>query len=150
MQNNYLELARIVSHSYSGEMANLRRPRIFDLFLEDPQGNQFYFEMKSPKPNKDQCTRVTARLLLVHAIQRQAPEKIWTYYAMPYNPYGKERSLYDHSFSLRYLDMENQVLLGGECWDFIGGPGTYEEVLELYREVGMEKGSEIIEHLLSA
>ena len=148
MQNNYLDIARMVSQTYSGDMANLPRPRIFDLFLEDFQGNQIYFEMKSPKPNKDQCTRVTARLLLVHAIQGQAPEKIRTYYAMPYNPYGNARESYNHSFGLRYLDMENQVLLGDEFWNLIGGPGTYEEVLELYREVGMEKGPEIIDHLI--
>lgn len=148
MQRSYLEVARIVSQTYSGDMANVRRSRLFDLFLEDSQGNQFFFEMKSPKPNKDQCTRVTARLLLVHAMQRQAPEKIRTYYAMSYNPYGDDRKLYSHDIALRYLDMENQVLLGNEFWEFIGGPGTYDEVKELYREVGVEKGPEMIRHLL--
>lgn len=149
MRESYLDLANTVARSYAGDMASLRRPRIFDLFLEDHQGRQFFFEMKSPKPNKDQCTRVTGRLLLAHAIHRQGPDSVRTYYAMPYNPYGKSRSLYNHSFSLRYLDMENEVLLADEFWDFIGGPGTYEEVLDLYREVGTQKGPEIIEHLLS-
>lgn len=66
---------------------------------------------------------------------------------MAYNPYGKDRGSYKHSFSLKYLDMQNQVILGKEFWDLIGGEGTYGEVLSIYREVGKEKGPDIIEQL---
>ncbi|MSQ22303.1 MAG: TdeIII family type II restriction endonuclease, partial [Dehalococcoidia bacterium] len=106
-------------------------------------------EMKSPKPNKDQCTRVTSRLLLVHAIKRAGFGSVKTYYAMTYNPYGELRSSYHHDFALRYLDMEHQVLIGQEFWDFIGGTGTYAALLDIYREVGHEKGPELIDLLLA-
>ena len=52
-----------------------------------------------------------------------------------------------HSFALRYLDMHHQVLLGADFWTLIGGEGTYEELLEIYQEVGREKGKAMIDAL---
>ena len=31
--------------------------------------------------------------------------------------------------------MERQVLMGNELWDMIGGPGTYDELLEIIADV---------------
>lgn len=67
---------------------------------------------------------------------------------MAYNPYGLRKEDYKHSFSLQYLDMENEVLLGEEFWELIGGKGTFEELLEIYREVGQEKTKAMMDALL--
>lgn len=123
------------------------RKRIADLYLADDQGNEIYFEIKSPKPNKGQCLEATERLLQIHAIKRAGPPKVRTFYAMAYNPYGVAKATYSHSFTLRYMDINNQVLIGKEFWDFMGGPETYEEVLAVYREVGREKGPDLIDQL---
>jgi len=48
-----------------------------------------------------------------------------------------------HSLAVGYLDMTNQVLIGKEFWDFVGGEGTYDEVLAIYREVGEEMRPEV-------
>ena len=149
MQRHYHDLTNIVANSYSGDMSALSRPRIFDLYLKHQDGTDYFFEMKSPKPNKDQCTRVTSRLLLVHAIKQMGFGAVKTFYAMTYNPFGNKREYYDHSFAMRYLDMEQQVLIGEEFWDLIGGQGTYDELLDIYREVGREKGPELIDLLLT-
>jgi len=45
------------------------------------------------------------------------------------------------------MDMENEVLLGKELWDLIGGEGTYEAVLDIYRGVGREKGPDMLDQL---
>ena len=45
------------------------------------------------------------------------------------------------------LDMKNQILLEDEFWDIVGGKGTFTELLEIYREVGEEKGRQIIKRL---
>jgi hypothetical protein len=66
---------------------------------------------------------------------------------MAYNPYGERRDSYTHSFTLQYTDFDNLVLLGEEFWRLVGGPGTYEEVLAIYREVGKEKGPQMVEQL---
>lgn len=67
---------------------------------------------------------------------------------MAYNPYGNHREDYRHSFSLQYLDMENQVLIAEEFWQIIGGKGTYDELLDIYREVGREKSKAMMDALL--
>lgn len=124
-----------------------RRRKIADLYLADTNGNEMFFEIKSPKPNKGQCLEATDRLLQIHAIKRRGPPQVRTYYAMAYNPWGVEKESYTHSFTRRYMDMETQVLIGKEFWDLIGGEGTYGEVLEIYREVGREKGPDMIDQL---
>jgi hypothetical protein len=61
------------------------------------------------------------------------------YFAMAYNPYGQKPEDYRHSISLQYLDMEHEILLGQAFWTLIGDQQTYQELLEIYHEVGEEK-----------
>ena len=124
-----------------------KRSRIADLYLMDENGNEIMFEIKSPKPNKGQCLEATDRLLHFHAIKRLNVPRLKTFFAMAYNPYGNSKSDYKHSFALNYMDVENQILIGKEFWDLVGGEGTYEEVLEIYREVGRKKGPDLIDQL---
>lgn len=143
---NYLDLVKkIVSISKDGK--DETRSRVTDLYLKDKDGNETFFEIKSPKPNKGQCVEVLDRQLQTHAIRRAGAPKVRTYFAMAYNPYGSSRSSYKHSFSIKYLDMENQVLLGKEFWDFLGGSGTNEEIVAIYQEVGKAKAQDIIDKL---
>jgi hypothetical protein len=65
---------------------------------------------------------------------------------MAYNPYGS-RSNYKHSFAVKHLDMKNQILLEDEFWDIVGGKGTFAELLSIYREVGEEKGRQVMDRL---
>ena len=136
-------LAEVIHLSGDG----VERVRITDLYLADADGNEVFFEIKSPKPNKGQCIEATDRLLQIHAIRRAGPPKVRALYAMAYNPYGESKVAYKHSFAKNYLDLDNQVVIGREFWDLIGGPGSYEEVLDIYREVGKEKGPDMIEQL---
>lgn len=70
-----------------------------------------------------------------------------TFYAMAYNPYGEKKEDFNHSFVLNYMDFENQVIIGKDFWDLIGGSGTYEEVLDIYKEVGRSRGPQMIDKL---
>ncbi len=142
---NYLDIVHNVVTAAPG--GGEPRQRIADLYLLDVQGNEIFFEIKSPKPNKGQCLEAADRLLQIHAIRGKGAPAVRTYYAMAYNPYGEEKSSYKHSFAVRYMDVDNQVLIGAEFWNLVGGPGTYEEILELYREVGREKGPDMLDQL---
>ncbi len=117
-----------------------------DFYVKIKQ-TEYYFEIKSPKPNKGQCLEVLERLLRIYAI-RDKSKGIKPYYAMPYNPYGEKKSDYGHWVG-SFIDMENMVLLGKEFWDLIGGRDTYEELLSIYLEVGREKGPDIIDRLMA-
>ena len=125
----------------------VERPAIADLYLKDKTGHEYFFEIKSPKPNKGQCLEVTERLLRMHAIMQKNRPYVNAYFAMAYNPFGRLFEDYRHSFALRYLDMHHQVLLGADFWTLVGGEGTYEELLEIYGEIGKEKGKAMIDAL---
>lgn len=126
--------------------ANTPIRTITDLYLKTKSGKEYYFEIKSPKPNKGQAIEVTDRLLRTQALRRLGPPSINTYFAMAYNPYGT-RANYKHSFAVKHLDMKNQILLEAEFWDIVGGKGTFTELLEIYREVGAEKGRQVMDRL---
>jgi len=142
---NYLDyVGQVVSIK---ETDSVERRKISDLYIKDSKGNETFFEMKSPKPNKGQCVEVLGRHLEMHAIRKAEPPKVKTFFAMAYNPYGTRKD-YKHSFSINYLDMENHVLLGSEFWDYLGGKGTNEEIIRIYEEFGQVTGKGIFEKLI--
>lgn len=141
--SNYTdEVERIVEFTKSDHSKEIEKSIISDLHVKDKNGNEIFFEMKTPKPNKEQCLNITRRHLWIHSIKKQSFPKIKTYYAMSYNPYG-EVGEYKHSFSTKYMDVPNQVLIGKQFWDFLGYEGTYEELLEVFSKVGIKKTVEI-------
>lgn len=137
----------LLADSGSWSSAEESRLIIADLYFEDDSGREYFFEIKSPKPNKGQCLEVTERLLRIHAANKKGRPEICAYFAMPYNPYGSRKEDYKHGFSIKYLDMKNQVLLGSDFWDLIGGHGAYEQLLSIYAEVGKDNGKKIIDAL---
>ena len=112
-----------------------------DLYIRTQDGEDHFFEIKSAKPNKGQCVEMKTRLLTALAIRRQ--ETTHTWWGVPYNPYGGGE--YRWMYPLAFFDFDNEVMLGLAFWDFVGGTGTYEELLELYREIGGEFAERIRE-----
>ena len=145
MQGRYLAYVDAVTKSFHAD--TVERSIKADLYVRDAAGNETFFEMKSPKPNKSQCLDVAEKLLRIHALRQAGPPKVRTYYAMSYNPYGS-REQYKHSFALGLLDMTNQVLLGPEFWELIGGYGTYEEIVELFAQIGSKHRSDVLRVLV--
>lgn len=146
MRINYLDLVKEIvelAHDNKG----VERVSIADLYILTKDGTEIYIEIKSPKPNKGQCLEATQRLLQIYAILHNKYPKVKAYYATAYNPYGIDKNTYRHSFVLNYMDINNQVLLGKEFWELVGGNGTYEEILRIYQEVGREKGPDMIDQL---
>jgi hypothetical protein len=73
---NFLEMVDNLlkgSNSWSG--SEERRLIIADLYFEDNHGREYFFEIKSPKPNKGQCLEVTERLLRIHAANKKVDQK---------------------------------------------------------------------------
>ena len=123
------------------------RRAIADLYFKKADGSEWFFEMKSPKPNKGQCLEVTARLLTTHAIRAKSKTPVHTYFAMAYNPFGS-REDYKWSFANRHLDMQVQVLIQEEFWTVVGeDPSTYDAVLKIYGEVGEQSSNRLIDRL---
>ena len=145
MQGRYESYVDAIARSFHAD--TITRSIKADLYVLDAEGNETFFEMKSPKPNKSQCLDVTEKLLRIHALRQSGPPKVKTYYAMSYNPYGT-RSQYKHSFAMNLLDMKNQVLLGQEFWELLGGQGTYEQIVDLFVQVGREHRTDVLRVLV--
>lgn len=41
------------------------------------------------------------------------------------------------------LDLANELKVGDEFWDFLGGSGTYQNLLDCFERVGIELRDEI-------
>ena len=140
---NYFEVVeRIVSMEERGSGKRVTRSVTSDLYLKSHDDEEVFFEIKSPKPNKEQCLNITRKHLWIHAMRKIKQPKVKTYFAMAYNPYGEENE-YKHSFAINHLDIKRQTIIGKRYWDFLGGEGAYEELLEIYRKVGIRKSKEI-------
>lgn len=110
---------------------------ICDLFIKNTKtGKKYAFELKAPLPNSDQ-TKVSKEKMF--KLLAMSPGQVdFAYYALPYNPYGKNRKDYAWSFPMRWFDMHNDssVLIGDEFWDLIGGLGTYKTFITEVNKLG--------------
>jgi hypothetical protein len=122
------EREQILGHFGERVSASMR----IDLYLRTHDEREYFFEIKSGKPNKGQCIEMKQRLMTALAIRHS--ESAFAWWGIPYNPYG--RGPYLHSFALPFFDFEREVMLGEQFWDFVGGTGTYEELLGANRQVG--------------
>ena len=46
------------------------------------------------------------------------------------------------------LDLEHELKVADEFWDFLGGKGSYEELLNCFERVGIELRPEIDKYFL--
>jgi hypothetical protein len=118
-----------------------------DLYILTNDDTELLFEIKSPKPNKGQCLEVTQRLLRFHLLRGAKRPQLQAYYAMPYNPYGVRKTDYKHSLALNYTPFKEAVVIGNEFWNIVEGATAYEELLEIYLEVGREKSKYMLDAL---
>ncbi|MGB3267811.1 MAG: TdeIII family type II restriction endonuclease [Microcoleus sp.] len=118
-----------------------------DLYVLSRDGRKFFFEIKGSKPNKGQCLEVIQRLLRYHLLCGQSRPDAQSYYAMAYNPYGPNRSDYKWSVARKYTPFDQAIIMGQEFWNIIGGETAYEELLDIYQELGQEKGNYMLDAL---
>lgn len=100
-----------------------------DLYLK--KGSKEYFiEITTVKPNIKECRSFKRRQLSIIAIVKKPVIPI---IGMPYNPY--EPNEYKWSMPLQFFTPGVDLLIGEEFWDFLGGKGTYKELLTLFDEI---------------
>lgn len=106
---------------------------VMDLYGES-KTKKLYCELKSSKPNSDQTKVSKEKLLKVHAMKKG--ENLVAYFALPDNPY-KTKEAYDWHHPKRWFEMnKSPVVMGKDFWDSIGGKGTFEELIEIFKEAG--------------
>ncbi len=140
--NQEQEIAEIKEVANSGDLGNKLRRRI-DLFVKSNDGVEYYIELKTAKPNIDVFKSVKRQLLEWVAMRASLDPNVSvkTIVAIPYNPYEPEP--YERWTLQGLFDLDHEVMVGQEFWDFLGGQGTYENLLSVFEEAGLELYDEI-------
>lgn len=71
---------------------------------------------------------------------------VQTLIAIPYNPY--EPQPYNRWTMRGMLDLENELKVANEFWDFIGGVGAYTYLLYIFERIGIELRPEIDDYFV--
>ena len=103
---------------------------IADFYMKR-DGQEYYFEIKTVKPNIDVFEKSKTKLLEWVARRRL---DVNVFLAFPYNPYHPQP--YHRFTEVGMMDAPNDFLVGDEYWDFIGGEKTFSELLKVFDEVG--------------
>lgn len=130
-----------------GTMNKLRTVKV-DLFVQSPDGTAHLFDLKTAKPNISNFKDFKRTLLEWVAIfLAQRPNaKVNSYIAIPYNPY--EPKPYERWTLKGMLDLDNELKVAEEFWDFLGNDGTYSELLNCFERAGIELRPEIDAYFL--
>lgn len=136
------EIKAIREVSQKGSVSNVK-PTVVDVFVEDRDGSIFLFDIKTVKPNIGNFKEFKRTLLeWVAAILKQNPAaKVNTLLAIPYNPY--EPKPYERWTMKGMLDLQLELKVAEEFWDFLGGKGAYQILLDCFERVGIELRPEI-------
>lgn len=83
----------------------------------------------------------TALLCIATTLATNPTANVQTLIAIPYNPY--EPQPYNRWTMRGMLDLQNELKVANEFWDFLGGEGTYRQLLDTFEKVGIELRPEI-------
>ncbi len=107
-----------------------------DLFVKIKQ-TENYFDITSAKPNMKEFVALKLKLLRWTALRLSQDKKVqvFTRLAIPYNPYHPDA--YERWTLKGLYDLENgEVLVGEEFWNFVASDNIYDELLDVFQEVG--------------
>lgn len=140
--NKHKEIEAIRKVCQKGKMKKVK-PTVVDVWVESKSKELFLFDIKTAKPNAGGFKEFKRTLLeWVAVVLAENPKaKINTLIAIPYNPY--EPKPYSRWTMRGMLDLDNELKVGDEFWDFLGGKGTYPELLDCFERVGVELRPEI-------
>ncbi len=143
--NKAKEIEIIRKVCQQGTMIKVKPTRI-DLMVETKNGEYFLFDIKTAKPNAGGFKEFKRTLLEWAAVflANNPNTKINTLIAIPYNPY--EPGKYNRWTMRGMLDLDKELVVANEFWDFLGGKNTYQDLLDCFEKVGIELRDEIDEY----
>lgn len=143
--NKVEEINAIRAVCQSGEMKKVKSTKV-DLKLISHDGTIYLFDIKTAKPNAGGFKEFKRTLLEWVAIVLSAnpTARIQTLIAIPYNPY--EPQPYNRWTIRGMLDLDNELKVAAEFWDFLGGDGAYNDLLDIFERIGLELRPEIDEY----
>ncbi|MEZ4802090.1 MAG: TdeIII family type II restriction endonuclease [Gelidibacter sp.] len=139
------EIESIRKVSNIGKMKTVKPTKV-DVWLKAKDDELFLFDIKTAKPNKGGFKEFKRTLLEWTAcvLADNPLAKVNTLIAIPYNPY--EPKPYSRWTMAGMLDLDNELKVAQEFWDFLGGTGAYHNLLDIFEKIGVELRLEIDEY----
>lgn len=106
--------------------------KIADFYMKK-DNQEYYFEIKTVKPNIDVFTKSKTKLLEWIARKQKNIKSILVF---PYNPYHPKP--YSRFTEQGVIEHGKELLIAEGYWNFLGGENTYNELLEIFDEIGKE------------
>ena len=140
--NKPREIEAIRTVCQKGEMKAVKPTKV-DLKLIGHDNTIYLFDIKTAKPNAGGFKEFKRTLLEWIAVTLAANPNanVQTVIAIPYNPY--EPQPYNRWTMRGMLDLENELKVAEEFWDFLGAKGAYVELLDCFEKAGIELRPEI-------
>ncbi|GIV26315.1 MAG: TdeIII family type II restriction endonuclease [Bacteroidia bacterium] len=140
--NKVKEIEAIREVCQKGEMKKVKLTKV-DIKLIDHNDTIYLIDLKTAKPNAGGFKEFKRTLLewVATTLAENPTANVQTIIAIPYNPY--EPQPYNRWTMRGMLDLEYELKVAEEFWDFIGGEGTYGNLLEIFENVGIELRPEI-------
>ncbi|MFH1472339.1 MAG: TdeIII family type II restriction endonuclease [Nanoarchaeota archaeon] len=137
-----VEIEAIRAVCQKGKMRKVKLTKV-DIWLESKTGELYLFDLKTAKPNAGGFKEFKRTLLewTAAVLAANPAAKVNTIIAIPYNPY--EPQPYNRWTMRGMLDLQNELKVANEFWDFIGGMGTYQDLLNCFERAGIELKPEI-------
>ena len=145
--NKSEEVEKIRQVCKLGQQRDIKTVKV-DLFLKTKFEELFLFDLKTAKPNKSNFKDFKRTLLEWTALElyNSPHAKVNSLIAIPYNPFAPQP--YQFWTSTGMLEKEKELKVAEEFWDFIGGKGAYEDLLDCFEKVGIEMREEIDNYFL--
>ena len=142
--NKQREIEIIRNVCQEGETITVRPTKI-DVYLENDR-EMYCIDIKTAKPNMGGFKEFKRTLLewAATVLFENPDAQINTLIAIPYNPYEPEP--YNRWTMAGMLDLDKELKVAEEFWDFLGGAGSYDNLLNCFERVGIEMRDQIDEY----
>ena len=143
--NKPREIERIREVCRDGEMKEITTVKA-DILIEGIDGAMHLFDIKTAKPNISSFKDHKRTLLQWVAIYlAQDPDaQVNSCIAIPYNPYEPKPYI---RWTLNSLDIEYELKVAEEFWNFLGGKNAYDGLLDCFAKAGETLRPELDEFL---
>lgn len=136
------EIEEIRAVCQSGKMIKVKPTKV-DLKLLSSNGTMYLIDIKTAKPNAGEFKGYKRTMLewVAASLAIEPLASVHSLIAIPYNPYAPKP--YERWTVRGMLDLNHELLVAEGFWDFLAGPGTYEALLDIFEQVGIEMRPEI-------
>lgn len=123
--------------------------RVVDVYIKTDDGKEYLIDITTVKPNKKEFQTLKKKLLTWMALRlsKDREAKVYPAIAIPYNPYGRNEEYKRWTKEKLYDKEGHQLIVGEEFWNLVAGEEVYDDLLDVFDEVGEEMDEKVRELL---